>query len=933
MSEIWQFLLLGVALAPAYTLLGQSLVLVYRGSNVVNFAVGTYGLLGASVYYECHQAGLPLAIAFVLGLAAGAVAGGATYLIVIRNLASAAQLVRVVATLGVQIVILQALALHYKDQVNFPPTLFPNHQVHIFGAAVSSYQLALFGFTTVLTVGLWALYRYTLFGLQTSAVAENRRAAAALGRSPGTIGLVNWTLGGVLAALAGILVTPTLGLSVGGISLLLVPALAVALLGSFRSFWLVSLGGLIVGVGESELTHWISRYSWGFGWPQAFPFLLVVVVLLVRGTSLPGRSFIAERLPAIGSGRVPLPLAALAVAAAAVALIFLSGAGAAALAVSLAGGIILLSIVAVTGYAGQVSLAQVAIGGLGAFLAARLGHVLGLGFWLSLVVGIAATLPIGALVGLPALRARGVSLAIVTLGLAFVIDTVVLGNTKYTNGFTGLPIHPPSLFGLDLDNTLYPNRYAYVCLVFFVLAALLVANLRRGRVGRHLIAVRANERAAVALGLNLTVVKLYAFVVASGLAALGGILLAFQADFVLFGNVSPADSITYLSFIVIASLGYVSGVPFASMLLASGFFTWVLDLIFTGASTATYIALAGGVGTILILLADPDGLTALNIKTAHTDRSQMSRWTYLRPEALVLLGFAALRGRLPARRAASADPVMTQLDLPVESVTVQPATLRLEDLRVTFGGVVALDGVSLTVRPGEILGLIGPNGAGKTTLIDAVTGITRRYTGRVLFDDAPVDGLSATKRARLGIGRSFQSLELFDDLSVVDNLRAASDRPRAHHYVTDLVFPRTSALPAPVVATINAFGLAPDLHRKPADLPFGRRRLVGIARAVAYMPRVLLLDEPASGLDDRESEELAALLRRLADEWGFAILLIEHDMSVVLTVSDCVVALDFGRKIAEGTPEQVQSDDAVVAAYLGVDDDPPADQRELETTA
>jgi sulfate-transporting ATPase len=218
-------------------------------------------------------------------------------------------------------------------------------------------------------------------------------------------------------------------------------------------------------------------------------------------------------------------------------------------------------------------------------------------------------------------------------------------------------------------------------------------------------------------------------------------------------------------------------------------------------------------------------------------------------------------------------------------------------------------------------------------LIDAVTGMARRYTGRVLLDGASVDALSATKRARLGIGRSFQSVELFDDLSVVDNLRAASDRPSAYHYVTDLVLPRTPALPPPVVAAINAFGLTDDLLRKPADLPFGRRRLVGIARAVAYMPRVLLLDEPASGLDEHESDDLAMLLRRLADEWGFAILLIEHDMSVVLSVSDSVVALDFGRKIAEGTPEQIQADHAVIAAYLGTDDEPPPEQRELETTA
>lgn len=931
MFEFWQFLLLGIALVPAFTLLGQSIVLVYRGSNVVNFAVGTYALIGAAVYYQTYEAGLPIAGAFVLGLGAGAALGAATYLLIIRKLISAAQLVRVVATLGVQIIIIEALALHYGDGIYFPPRLWADRQIHVFGAAVGSYALSLFGVAIVLTTILWALYRYTLFGLQTSAVAENRRAAAALGRSPHTIGLINWVLGGVVAAFAGILITPSLGLSVGGLALLLIPALAASLLGGFKNFWLVMLGGLIVGIGESELTHYVSRYDWGYGWSDAFPFIVIVLVLLFRGSSLPERGFVTTRLPAIGNGRIPVPLAVSAVAVVAAGLALLTGEGAAALAVSLAGGIIMLSIVTLTGYAGQVSLAQVAIGGLGAFIAARLAFDLHLSFWLALLGGIVAILPIGVIVGLPALRARGVNLAIVTLGLAMVIDTVVLGNTKYTNGFVGLSIRPASLFGLSLDSTFHPNRYAYLCLVFFVIAALLVANLRRGRAGRHLVAVRANERAAAALGVDVTFVKLYAFAVASALAALGGILLAFQADDVLFGSVSPTDSITYLSFMVIAGLGYVSGAPLASMLVASGFFAWVLGLIFTGASTVTYLALIGGVGTVLILLADPDGLVALNIKTASADLSQLSRWTYFRPEALVLLAVRRLRQGSCRRSAEPSDPVMTQLAMRTEHAKVKPSTLQLEELGVSFGGVKALDGVSLTVRPGEILGLIGPNGAGKTTLIDAVTGMTRRYTGRVLLDGGPLEGLSPTKRARLGVGRSFQSVELFDDLNVIDNLRAASDRPSARHYLTDLILPRTPALPQAVVAAIDEFGLAPDLYRKPADLPFGRRRLVGIARAVAYMPRVLLLDEPASGLDERESRELATLLRRLADEWGFAILLIEHDMTVVLSVSDRLVALDFGKKIAEGTPEEVSSDGAVVSAYLGVSDDPPADQRELET--
>lgn len=930
MHETWQFLVLGVALAPAYIFLGQSMVLVYRGSGVVNFAVGAYGLCGAYAFHEANQAGVPVFLALLIGLVAGAAVGAATYLLVIRKLLSAAQLVRVMATLGVQIVIVQALAVHYKDTVSFPKQLVRSGVLHILGAAVGGYQLTMVGVAVVLTAGLWAVYRYTLFGLQTSAVAENGRAAAALGRSPQAIGLANWALGGALAAFAGIVITPTAGLSVGGITLLLVPALAVCLLGSFRSFWLVLLGGLILGIGESELTRYISKYSWGFGWPQAFPFVLIVLVLVVRGRSLPDRSFVAARLPAVGSGKISLPLVAFVVVAAVVGVLLLPAEGASALGASLAGGIILLSIVTVTGFAGQLSLAQVAISGLGAFVAARVAYDLHLSFWVALLIGIVTTLPIGAIVGLPALRSRGVNLAIVTLGLGLVIDLVVLGNGKYTNGVVGLPVHPPTFFGYGLDNTVYPKRYAFLCLVFFVVAALLVANLRRGRPGRQLVAVRSNERAAAAIGLDVTHVKLYAFVVASGLAALGGILLAYQADVVEFANISPTDSITYLIFLVIGGLAFVSGASIAAMLLPVGFLAWVAGTIFHSPSVQVYLALAGGVVTIFILLADPDGVASLNGKVAQGRQRGMSKWAYLRPEVLILAGVASLRQRRTRHGDDQPDPPQRLL-AGAQSVSVQqPATLRVENLGVRFGGVVALNDVSLTVRPGEILGLIGPNGAGKTTLIDAVTGMARGYSGRVLLDDEPLEGLSPTKRARRGVGRTFQSVELFDDLSVIDNLRVASDHPRPRHHLTELVFPRTPPLPAAASAAIEQFNLVSVVDRSPAELPFGSRRLVGIARAVASLPRVLLLDEPASGLDERESAELTVLLRRLADEWGFAILLIEHDMSVVLSISDRVVALDFGKKIAEGTAEQVRSDPSVIAAYLGVDLDDSVDEHELD---
>jgi sulfate-transporting ATPase len=248
---------------------------------------------------------------------------------------------------------------------------------------------------------------------------------------------------------------------------------------------------------------------------------------------------------------------------------------------------------------------------------------------------------------------------------------------------------------------------------------------------------------------------------------------------------------------------------------------------------------------------------------------------------------------------------------------VRPETLEVRELSVAFGGVAAVRNVSLTVRPGEVVGLIGPNGAGKTTVIDAITGYVRYRGGSIALDGRSMDGLSASARARRGLTRSFQSLELFDDLSVMDNLLAASDHAGLAAYVTDVFWPRRTGLSDAAMAAIPEFDLARFLDQVPSDLPYGTRRLVGIARAVATSPSVLLLDEPAAGLDDRETAELADLIQRLARDWGMGILLVEHDVEMVMRVCDRVYALELGQLIAEGTPAEVRQNKRLIAAYLG----------------
>lgn len=243
--------------------------------------------------------------------------------------------------------------------------------------------------------------------------------------------------------------------------------------------------------------------------------------------------------------------------------------------------------------------------------------------------------------------------------------------------------------------------------------------------------------------------------------------------------------------------------------------------------------------------------------------------------------------------------------------------LKLDGLTVRYGGVTALEDVSFEITPGTLCGLIGPNGAGKTSLIDAVTGYTPIAAGTISFSGTEVQGLRAYRRARLGLARTFQSVELFDDLSVEENLIVASERTGFVSALGDLFRPARPVERSAVDWAISTCGLAPIVKRRPREISHGQRKLVGVARALAQRPKMLLLDEPAAGLDTDESAELGERLRTLPDEHGLTLLLIDHDMDLVLNVCDDVHVLDFGRTIAHGSAREIQGHPRVIDAYLG----------------
>jgi sulfate-transporting ATPase len=466
---------------------------------------------------------------------------------------------------------------------------------------------------------------------------------------------------------------------------------------------------------------------------------------------------------------------------------------------------------------------------------------------------------------------------------------VVFANQNYLGGRLdgGTRIGLVKLFGMHVDAFNHPHAWAAVSLVCFVLLALLVANLRRSRTGRRLIAVRTNERAAASLGISVFGVKLYAFAVASGLAAVAGILVGFKGQVITYTEFNLFASINSLGYAVIGGLGYVLGAAFGAPNAIGGLGTRAIE---DWLNLNQWDLVFGSLLLFVILIVHQNGIADVAV---HGRRV----W-----EKLHLVRRRPVREPLP----------------PPEIEPVAPATLSITGLTVRFGSVVALDDVALDVRPGEVVGLIGPNGAGKTTLIDAVTGFVAASGGSISLDDRRIDRMNATQRARLGLRRSFQSLELFEDISVEENIRAGSDQLASRRsWLTDLFWPGHHELSTTAVAAIHEFELEPYLDNTPDELPYGRRRLVGIARAVASGPSVVMLDEPAAGLDERESGDLARLIRRLAEERNMAVLLVEHDVGLVMSTCDRVVVIDFGGVIAQGTPAEIRGSELVREAYLG----------------
>ncbi|MGE3590254.1 MAG: ATP-binding cassette domain-containing protein [Ilumatobacteraceae bacterium] len=908
---------LGLITGLTYGLIGVGLTLIYRSSRVLNFATGEMGALPAVLIpILVINNGWPYWLALVLALVGAVVLSGTVETLVIRPMSRGPRLTILVATIGLaQVCFGLNLLIPRGGELTGKSFPVPFDWRWTIGSLVlGPGQLLIIFVAPVCILALTWYLNASPLGKASRAAAENREAAQLAGIPIGRISFNTWVIAGLLASVGAILAGGTRPLTLSaalGPSLLL-RALGASMIGGLRNIWMSFLGGIGIGVVEALI---IWNYPVGGVLEVVLAALIIVCMLVQPGLGRRGSRDTGDSAWALTDAIRPLVprLAALprvriakwvtlgvVVALAVVAPFAVAPQDQVSLSSITLTAMMCLSLVVLTGYAGNVSLGQFAFVGIGAAAGGRL-HQLGLPHLPAAVLVALIGAAIATLIGLPALRMRGLFLSVATLGFALATSSWLFYQDWFVHvddeKGTSLQLPRPKFLGIDFNEE---RPYYWLCLAVLLGISWCVYRMRHIGLGRSMIAVRDNELSAASMAQSPRRVKLTAFAISGAIASLagflhGGLLINFSSN--PSSSFAPSESLSLVVTAVFGGITSVTGAVLGSL--------WIVGI--PRLLGSDYALFSSGFAVVVILLLLPSGLATIVFRLRDRVVAKLV------PDRQPAPAPAAVR-TIGTRPTAVAEEAPTSSPLPpIEAI----------DVSVRFGGLHALSSVSIEAQPGEILGLMGPNGAGKTTLFDVLSGNLQPDSGRVRLHGSDVTDLSPHRRARQGLGRTYQAARLFAELTTAESVMVALDQERRATAFGSAVCARPVTprferrQRAEALDILDLVGIAEFADRPVSQLPTGTRRVAELACVVALQPNVLLLDEPTAGFTPREIAAFLDHVHRVREMLGATIVMIDHDIHVMHDLVDRLYVLATGVVIAEGPPSVLRTDEAVRDVYTG----------------